>query len=117
MESRPSVMVWFVLKYFSAEVIQVEFSDPVAASDVKRYRRFAGADSQVIWWAAPTGNVRVHGASGASGIPAGRIQRNRPAGDVRKSALFPLSAAHVGNVPASACWPVRQPLIMLMLQA
>jgi hypothetical protein len=62
-------MVWFVLKCFSVEAIQVEFSDPVAASDVKRYRRFAGADLQVVWWAVSTGNVRVNGASGASGIP------------------------------------------------
>jgi len=86
-------MVWFVLKYFSVEVIQVEFSDPVAASDVKRYRRFAGADSQVIWWAAPTGKVRVNGASGASGIPAGGIQPNQTSGDVRNAAVFPLFAA------------------------
>src|SRR5262245_34250793 len=66
-------MVWFVLMRFSVEAIQVEFSDPVAASDVKRYRRFAGADSQVIWWAVSTGNVRANGASGASGIPPGAV--------------------------------------------
>jgi hypothetical protein len=81
-------MVWFVLKCFSVEAIQVEFSDPVAASDVKRYRRFAGADSQVVWWAASTGNVRVNGASGASGIPRGGIHRNQPSWDVPDTAIF-----------------------------
>jgi hypothetical protein len=80
-------MVWFVLKCFSVEAIQVEFSDPVAASDVKRYRRFTGADSQVIWWAVSTGNVRVNGASGASGIPPGEFTGTSRPLHVEKGAL------------------------------
>jgi len=110
-------MVWFVLKRFSVEAIQVEFSDPVAASDVKRYRRFAGADSQVVWWAVSTGNVRVNGASGASGIPPGEFtgsSRRLKSGNQR-SIRDSRQAAR--RVRCCGCWPARRALIMLMIRA
>jgi hypothetical protein len=62
-------MISFVLNRFSAGVIHVEFAIPAIPSDVKRYRRFAGPDSQVVSHGDSTGNVRATGAFGESGIP------------------------------------------------
>jgi hypothetical protein len=68
-------MISFALDGLSAEVIQVEFATPAIPSDVKRYRRFADPDSQVVSDADSTGNVRAPGASGESGIPGRRFTR------------------------------------------